>query len=300
MQPGEEQELVPRGLRARVEIDERVGRLPHVGDARRPGMELDRRVVREPDQRRGAVRDEVLLALARVRFGVLPPGHPVRRVRRRLLLPEALGADAVREAVQVERAALQVGEQRRGDRREVADEVALGDGRARRRGPGRAPCRGWSARARGPGRSTSALAGSPSSSASSSVGGRGELGPFGMRGLLTVARVQSRSGLALTSSFVRPLRTDRGWSSGSQPSTACSSRLCSTSQLSLPRSRSRLDAHEDDLAAQLLAVQIHVQLARVDRRARSSASWSSHVPRSQTITSPPPYSPAGITPSKLS
>ena len=43
------------------------------------------------------------------------------------------------------------------------------------------------------------------------------------------------SGSARTSSFVRPLSTERGWSSGSQPSTAYSSRLCSSIHASCRR-----------------------------------------------------------------
>ena len=43
---------------------------------------------------------------------------------------------------------------------------------------------------------------------------------------------------------------------------------------------------------QLLAVQVEVQLACVDGAAGSSVCAGVHVPRSQTITSPPPYSPA--------
>ena len=48
---------------------------------------------------------------------------------------------------------------------------------------------------------------------------------------------QSRSGSAVTSSLVRPVSTDRGWSSASQPSTASSSCLCSSSHCSFSPSR---------------------------------------------------------------
>ena len=59
-------------------------------------------------------------------------------------------------------------------------------------------------------------------------------------------------------------------------------------------------AHQHEPAAQLLAVQVGVQLARRADRGRPGrpALCGSQVPESQTITSPPPYSPAGMTPSK--
>ena len=46
------------------------------------------------------------------------------------------------------------------------------------------------------------------------------------------ARVQTLSRAAATSSLSRPLMTERGWSSGSHPATANSSRLCRTSHCS--------------------------------------------------------------------
>jgi hypothetical protein len=45
-------------------------------------------------------------------------------------------------------------------------------------------------------------------------------------------------------------------------------------------------------------VQVEVEVAGGDCIERVVGAASSHVPQSHTITSPPPYSPAGITPSK--
>ena len=80
VQPGQGQELVPRRLVAGVDVDERVCRAVDVGDARRPRVQLDRGVVREPRERGRAVDDQVLLALARVGVDVVPTRDP-RRAR---------------------------------------------------------------------------------------------------------------------------------------------------------------------------------------------------------------------------
>ncbi len=107
---------------------------------------------------------------------------------------------------------------------------------------------------------------------------------------------QSRSGSALTSSFVRPLRTERGWSSGSQPSTACSSRLCRSIHCSVPscsprRTRTSRPWSFDPWTSAWSS-------PAATAAAGSSVPCGSQVPRSQTMTSPPPYSFAGMTPSK--
>ena len=57
-------------------------------------------------------------------------------------------------------------------------------------------------------------------------------------------------------------------------------------------------AHEHEAAAQLVAVHVEVKLARRHRRPGSSVPCGSQVPGSHTITSPPPYWPRGMTPSK--
>ena len=58
--------------------------------------------------------------------------------------------------------------------------------------------------------------------------------------------------------------------------------------------------HEDEAAGQLLAVQVEV--GSPSSTACNGSSWPSlaelQVPQSHTMTSPPPYSPLGITPSK--
>ena len=80
---------------------------------------------------------------------------------------------------------------------------------------------------------------------------------------------------ACTSSFVRPLRTLRGWSSASQPSWACASCLWISSHWSLPCLADAVlgrlpDAgrgpDQDEPAPQLLPVQDELQLAGLDGR----------------------------------
>ena len=109
----------------------------------------------------------------------------------------------------------------------------------------------------------------------------------------------ARRGRAATSSLVRPDFTDCGWSSGSQPGTACVVVLVEEEPLLLARPAA-------------VACGRARSARPASRRARSK--WSSpsldrlrrvvvprrglQVPQSHTITSPPPYSPLGITPSK--
>ena len=94
-------------------------------------MDLERRLVAQPAQGRRAVRDQVIVrgpVLALAEAGLVPDREPLRRRRRDVLLPEALRCGAVREALQVERPIGEVRQHRRGDAREVGDEVALGQG----------------------------------------------------------------------------------------------------------------------------------------------------------------------------
>ena len=129
---------------------------------------------------------------------------------------------------------------------------------------------------------TAHVAGGPSASSaasSSAVGAAGRrLQRRPRRRAAGRSERHSRSGSALTSSLVRPLSTDAGWSSASQPSTAYSSCLCSSSHCSLPAA-SGPGAHQHEPAAQLLAVQVDVQLAVGHGAGRgSSVSCGSQVP----------------------
>ena len=91
-------------------------------------MELQRRLVRQPGQRRRVVGDHVPGRLPRICVGVRPAGDPVGSVVRDLLLPEPPGAGAVRVPVEVDRSVVQVGQEVRGDADQVADQVAFGHG----------------------------------------------------------------------------------------------------------------------------------------------------------------------------
>ena len=71
------------------------------------------------------------------------------------------------------------------------------------------------------------------------------------------------AGAAFTSSLVRPVFTDRGWSSASQPDTACSSCLWNSSHCSLPPGRA--SSNQREMTAQLFAEQIEVQIAGLGR-----------------------------------
>ena len=93
---------------------------------------------------------------------------------------------------------------------------------------------------------------------------------------------------ALTSSLVRPLFTDVGWSSGFHPGTAWSSLLWSSNHCSfwcVP------PPNEHEATLELLAIEIEVEIAGSMAVTGSSAFGGAQVPQSQTITSPPPYSP---------
>ena len=233
---------------------------------RRPGVPLQRAEVGRPDQRGRLVDHQVGRGLARLGVRVVPARQPVRRVVGQLLVPEARAARRRRGsgACSAGGPPGRAGPPGRSGRRS-------GSGRAwspasRRAGRGTAPCPGWSAAARG--RTPPSCRRAPSaSSAASSVGGGARDGRGAARPTPAPAAgpsARSGPGRPCTSSLVRPLSTDAGWSSGSQPLTAYSSCLCSSSHCSLPpRLASAPDQHEP--AAQLLAVQVDVQLAGGDR-----------------------------------
>ncbi len=115
MQTCDLEQLVPGRRLARIEVDERVRRLLDVCYLRGPRVQLDRAVVREPRQRGRAVDDEVQLAFTRVGRIVAPAVDPFGCVLGSLLLPKALLLDAVGEAVEIQRAICEVGEENRRD-----------------------------------------------------------------------------------------------------------------------------------------------------------------------------------------
>ena len=92
-------------------------------------------------------------------------------------------------------------------------------------------------------------------------------------------------------------QTERGWSSGFQPSTAYSSCLCSSSHCSLPESPSWSGPGRSGLAVCSPRRSRWSSPLADGRPGRVVAGPSgSQVPSSQTMTSPPPYSPAGSPP----
>ena len=205
-------------------------------------------------------------------------------------------------AVHVEWAAPKVRKSGRRDPRRITQKVALGDSRWRALAPVLCSRRGNMGLSRFVTRmSRPKMLQVPASPNSSSALISSSDTACGLRD--TAARAAGKSerqrnaGSALTSSLVRPDNTDAGWSSGFQPSTAKSSCLCSSIHCSLP-SRS-------------VAVRTSTRRPRsfwpytsawispaATAATGSSAPWSCQVPVSQTMTSPPPYSPLGITPSK--
>ena len=103
----------------------------HVGSwgdtvRRGPRVQLDRAVVGRPREGAGTVEHEVVLGLVGVGVLVVPAWDPLRARGRRLLLPEALRAGAVGVAVQVDGAVVQVRQHHRRHDGVVADEVPLG------------------------------------------------------------------------------------------------------------------------------------------------------------------------------
>ena len=152
VEAGEDERLLPGRPRPGVDVDERPARLRRGVDRRGPGVELDGGLVAEPGQGRDAVGDDVGVRPPVGRVGLAPAGHPVGRPLRHVLLPEEVAVDAVGVAGEVEGPPGEVGEHHRRDQGQVADEVALRDGRlvglgrqcrvaralrGRRAGPGR-------------------------------------------------------------------------------------------------------------------------------------------------------------------
>ena len=113
------------GRRAGVEVEREHGGGVGVLGQRQRGVQLQVGEVGEPDQGRQVVAEhEVDHAVARPdRLGL----HPLRRVRRLLLLVEVARVHAVGIALERERAAAQVGEQHRRHARVVVDHLALGE-----------------------------------------------------------------------------------------------------------------------------------------------------------------------------
>ena len=120
--------------------------------------------------------------------------------------------------------------------------------------------------------------------------------------------VQSASRFALTSSLVRPVLTDCGWSSGSQPGFAHSSRFLISSHCSASSSSKALAGFEPGRRLVRTSVKRpqtfwpwRMNLSSPSSIALPGSSVGasgSNVPHSQTMTSPAPYWPFGITPSK--
>ena len=110
---------------------------------------------------------------------------------------------------------------------------------------------------------------------------------------------QVAGGAAFTSSLVRPLFTDVRVILGIPAGDRVLVVLVQQQPLLLARPALLAARTRTKRPRELLAVQVEVELAGLDGRERVLAlRTSSHVPQSHTITSPPPYSPAGITPSK--
>ena len=106
----------------------------------------------------------------------------------------------------------------------------------------------------------------------------------------------------LARALVRPDFTDRGCASGSHPATAWSSRLWMRSHSSW-RALDRPARPPPRRTRTKRPPSFSPSSSKWTSPASTAATGSSpftsrHVPRSQTMTSPPPYSPAGITPSK--
>ncbi len=139
-----------------------------------------------------------------------------------------------------------------------------------------------------------------------------------MRAVAAGARLTQIAGTAvLTSSFVRPLRTLRGWSSASQPSMAWPSRLWISSHSSGPPAGGGGSVAPGGSGPPGTGSGRGVVRTRVNRPrsfspcstslsspAASAAAGSgvcasgTQVPQSHTMTSPAPYWWAGMTPSK--
>ena len=81
VEAGEDERLVPGRPLAGVDVDEREGGSPGLGEATGPGVDLEARLVAEPAQRRDPVGDEVVVrvaVVAPVDAGLVPAGQPGR------------------------------------------------------------------------------------------------------------------------------------------------------------------------------------------------------------------------------
>ena len=126
VQPGQHEQVVERRGLAGVEVEHRPRGLVGVLGGRGPRMELDDTGVGQPGQRGRFLDQRVPLGLAGI-GGLVPPAPPpVRRVRQHGLLPEPLAGHAVRMAAEVHRPVGQVREDGRCSGDDVADEVPLG------------------------------------------------------------------------------------------------------------------------------------------------------------------------------
>ena len=92
---------------------------------------------------------------------------------------------------------------------------------------------------------------------------------------------------------MRPDLTERGWSSVPAGDGVV---VVLVQQEPVPVAAAAVD--EDEATGQLLAAQVDVDIAGVDGGLRVVTVGEGPGAQSQTMTSPPPYSPAGITPSK--
>jgi hypothetical protein len=124
VQPGQDEQLLPRRLRSRIDVDERVG--GPIGRVRRarPRVQFHRGLLREPRERRRRIDDGVLLRplLAMVERPALDPR---RGVARKVLLPEALLLIPVREPLDREPVAVEIRYEGRRDLDVIAEQVAL-------------------------------------------------------------------------------------------------------------------------------------------------------------------------------
>ena len=102
-----------------------------IGSSRREVQAWTSNAAWLPSQHRAATRsrDQVLVGVALLDADLAPASQPRRRGLRDVLLPEARAVGAVREALQVQRPLVEMGQHRRRDPGEVADELALRDRR---------------------------------------------------------------------------------------------------------------------------------------------------------------------------
>ena len=288
MQAGEHEHVVEGAARSPGSMSI----IAHVGwcgsrGGRGPRVELDGAVVGHPRQRGGRVEDEVQLGLAGVGVLVAPASEPVGGVRRRGLVPEAWLGDAVGEAVQVHRPVGEVRQHRRRDRRVVADQVALGQRRMRPASPGTAPCRGWSASACARRAATCPDLPSASSAASSSASAPTQSERARPAG--------GRRGLDLV---VGPAGLHRPWVVLGIPARRRRRRRACAAAAIAPCCRRGLRRTSTNRPLQLLAVEIEVQVARLDRGDRIVAVGGrprAPVPHDDVAAA---VLAAGITPSK--